>query len=207
MSEADNGRLAGRVALVTGGSRGMGAAIAQRLAAEGAAVALTYNSGAEPAAAVVAGIEAAGGRAHAIRADNGDPAAVEAAVAEAVERFGRLDILVANAGIFRVAPLETLTVEDFDETFAVNLRAVFVAARAAAPHMAEGGRIVSVGSNLAERVPWPRLSLYTSSKAGLIGLTRALARELGPRGITVNVVHPGSTDTDMNPADGPQADG
>ena len=125
---------------------------------------------------------------------------------ETVAAFGRLDILVNNAGIFRVGPIEELTLEDFDETIAVNLRAAFVASKAAAARMGEGGRIISIGSNLAERVPDAGLSAYAASKAALVGLTKGLARDLGPRGITVNVVHPGSTDTDMNPAAGPHAE-
>jgi NAD(P)-dependent dehydrogenase (short-subunit alcohol dehydrogenase family) len=200
-------RLKGKVALVTGGSRGIGAAIARRLAQDGADISLTYARSAEKAQAVVADIERTGRRGLAIAAENGDAAAIEAAVNATVEALGRLDILVNNAGIFLAAPLETLTVADFDETVAVNVRAAFVASRAASAHMAEGGRIISIGSNLAERVPGQGISLYAASKAALVGLTKGMARDLGPRGITVNIVHPGSTDTDMNPADGPHADG
>jgi 3-oxoacyl-[acyl-carrier protein] reductase len=199
-------RLEGKVALVTGGSRGIGAAIAKKLAEDGADVALTYARSAEPARAVVASIESKGRRAIAILANNTDPDAVESAVKETIAAFGRLDILVNNAGIFRMAPLEAVTLADFDEMIAVNLRAVFVASKAAAEHMGEGGRIISIGSNLAERVPEPGISLYALSKAALVGLTKGIARDLGPRGITVNVVHPGSTDTDMNPAPGSHAD-
>jgi 3-oxoacyl-[acyl-carrier protein] reductase len=198
--------LHGKVALVTGGSRGIGAAIARKLAQDGADVALTYAHAADRAQAVVAEIEAAGRRGLAIAADNRDAAAIEAAVAKTVAAFGRLDILVNNAGIFRVGPIEELTLEDFDATIAVNLRAAFVAAKAAAARMREGGRIIAIGSNLAERVPAPGISIYAASKAALIGLSKGLARDLGPRGITVNVVHPGSTDTDMNPAAGPHAE-
>lgn len=195
-------KLDGKVALVTGGSRGIGAAIARRLAAEGAAVALTYVNGAEKAAQVVAEIEKAGGRAIAIRADNRQAEAIEQAVGKTVETFGKLDILVNSAGIWHAAPLADTSVADFDEVMSVNLRAPFVAVRAAAGHLGEGGRIISIGSNLAELVPWPGISLYSASKAALIGLTKGLARDLGPRGITVNVVHPGSTNTDMNPVNG-----
>jgi 3-oxoacyl-[acyl-carrier protein] reductase len=205
--EAVMSRLEGKVALVTGGSRGIGAAIVKKLAADGAAVALTYARSADHANAVAAGIEASGGRSLAIAADNADPVAVDAAVAKTVAVFDRLDILVNNAGIFVAAPLEELTLDDFNETVAINLRAAFIASRAAAAHMTDGGRIISIGSNLAQRVPTPGLSLYALSKAGLVGLTKGMARDLGPRGITVNVVHPGSTDTDMNPASGPHADG
>lgn len=199
-------RLKGKAALVTGGSRGIGSAIAKRLAADGADVAVTYARSAEKAADVVADIRAEGRHGLAIAADNTDAAAVEAAVAETVAAFGRLDILVNNAGIYHTAPLDALTLEDFDATVAVNLRAVFAASKAAAARMGEGGRIISTGSNLAERVPGPEISLYALSKSALIGLTKGLARDLGPRGITVNVVQPGSTNTDMNPASGPGAD-
>jgi len=198
--------LAGKVALVTGGSRGMGAAIATRLAREGADVALTYVSTDERAREVVAGIERIGGRALAIAADSADPAAVRAAVEQTLAALGRLDILVNNAGIYIEKRFEELTPDDFDRMVAVNTRAAFVAAHTAAPHLGEGGRIISIGSNLAERVPGPGLSLYSLSKAALVGLTKGMARDLGPHGITVNIVHPGSTDTDMNPADGETAE-
>ena len=198
--------LQSKVALVTGGSRGIGAAIARKLAQDGAGVALTYASAADKAQAVVAEIEAAGRRGLAIAADNRDAAAIEAAVEQAAAAFGRLDILVSNAGIFRIESIEDLTLEDFDATIAVNLRAAFVASKAAAARMGEGGRIIAIGSNLAERVPGPGISIYAASKAALVGLTKGLARDLGPRGITANVVHPGSTDTDMNPAAGPHAE-
>ncbi|TIM19518.1 MAG: SDR family oxidoreductase [Mesorhizobium sp.] len=183
-------QLGGKAALVTGGSRGIGAAIARRLAADGASVALTYVHGEEQARSVVAEIEAKGGRAIAIKADNRDAVAIDKAVDDAVTAFGRLDILVNSAGIWRAAPIDTLSLADFDETMEVNLRAPFIASKAAAVHMGEGDSIISIGSNLA----------------ALVGLTKALARDLGPRGITANVVHPGSTDTDMNPADGPHAE-
>ncbi|MDQ8730212.1 3-oxoacyl-ACP reductase family protein [Bradyrhizobium sp. LHD-71] len=198
--------LKDKVALVTGGSRGLGAAIARRLAQEGANVALTYVSTPDKARSTVAEIERAGRRGLAIAADNTDPAAVRAAVERTVAQFGRLDILVNNAGIFVAKPLDALTLDDFEQTVAINTRAVFVASQAAAVHMREGARIISIGSNLAERVPGPGLSLYSLSKAALIGLTKGMARDLGPRGITANIVHPGSTDTDMNPANGEHAD-
>jgi len=198
--------LKGKVALVTGGSRGMGAEIARRLAHDGADVALTYVNGADKARAVVADIERTGRRGLAIAADNADPAAVTTAVAKTVGALRRLDILVNNAGIFVAKPLDELTLDDFDTMVAVNVRAAFVATKAAAVHMGDGGRVISIGSNLAERAPSPGLSLYSLSKAALVGFTKGAARDLGPRGITVNVVHPGSTDTDMNPADGAHAD-
>ncbi|NGN39858.1 3-oxoacyl-ACP reductase FabG [Mesorhizobium sp. CGMCC 1.15528] len=198
--------LHGKVALVTGGSRGIGAAIARQLARAGADVALTYVRSAEKAEAVVKEIEALGRRALAIQADNTDAEAVEASVATTVAQFGRLDILVNSAGIWHAGPLDTVTLAQMDETMAVNFRAPFIASKAAAAVMPEGGRIISIGSNLAERVPDAGIGLYSASKAALVGLTKGLARDLGPRGITVNVVHPGSTNTDMNPADSDHAD-
>ncbi|MBU9606509.1 SDR family NAD(P)-dependent oxidoreductase [Burkholderia multivorans] len=199
-------RLQGKRALVTGGSRGIGAAIAKRLAADGADVAITYEKSAERAQAVVAEIETLGRRAVAIQADSADPAAVRAAVDRAADTLGGLDILVNNAGIFRAGSLDALTLDDIDATLNVNVRAVIVASQAAARYLGEGGSIVSTGSCLATRVPDAGMSLYAASKAALIGWTQGLARDLGPRGITVNIVHPGSTDTDMNPADGEHAD-
>ncbi|MBU9291660.1 oxidoreductase [Burkholderia multivorans] len=199
-------RLQGKRALVTGGSRGIGAAIAKRLAADGADVSITYEKSAKRAQAVVAEIETLGRRAVAIQADSADPAAVRAAVDRAADTLGGLDILVNNAGIFRAGSLDALTLDDIDATLNVNVRAVIVASQAAARHIGEGGSIVSTGSCLATRVPDAGMSLYAASKAALIGWTQGLARDLGPRGITVNIVHPGSTDTDMNPADGEHAD-
>ena len=198
--------LTGKVAFVTGGSRGIGAAIAKRLAADGAAVALTYVNGAEAARQVVNAIEEKGGRALAIKSDGSKPEDGETAVSATAEAFGRIDILVNNAGIFHAAPIETLSAEDFDATFSINVRAAFIASKAALSFMPDGGRIISIGSNLAVRAPSPGLSLYMASKAAITGLSQALARELGPRGITVNTVHPGSTNTDMNPSDGPHAE-
>ena len=199
-------RFAGKRALITGGSRGIGAAIARRLAAEGADVALTYERSAEKAATVVKEIEALGRKGFAIAADSGDPAAVTRAVDDAAKALGGLDILVNNAGIFRGGPVADWSLADIDATLAVNVRAVVLASQAAAAHLGEGGRIISTGSCLADRVVEPGVTLYAMSKAALIGFTKGLARDLGPRGITVNVVHPGSTDTDMNPANGAGAD-
>lgn len=199
-------QLEEKVALVTGGSRGMGAAIATRLAKDGARVVITYARSADKAQAVVDNIEQAGGRAHAVHADSRDPEAVRGAVDEAVSAYDRLDILVNNAGIFDARPFDEFTMEDFDRTVDIHVRAVFVAAQRAAAHMADGSRIITIGSNLAQRVPWPGISLYALSKAAVVGLTKGLARDLGPRGIRVSIVHPGSTDTDMNPADGELAD-
>jgi 3-oxoacyl-[acyl-carrier protein] reductase len=198
--------LDGKVALVTGGSRGIGAGIARQLAADGADVAITYLQAKEQANIVVAAIEAAGRRGLAIEADSADANAVVSAVEQTVDELGRLDILVNNAGIAPAGPLEAITLEDVDRTLAVNARAAFVASQTAARHMRPGARIISIGSNFGERVPEPELTLYAMSKAALSGLTRGLARDLGPRGITANLVQPGSTDTDMNPADGPTAE-
>ncbi len=170
-------QLNGQTALVTGGSRGIGAAIARRLAADGAAVAITYTQAEQQAQEVVRDIEAAGGRGLAIRADNRAPAAIEAAVSATAEAFGSISILVNNAGIFDARPITELTLADFDRTVDINVRAVFAFTRAALAHMPDGGRIITIGSNLAQRVPWPGLSLYSLSKAALIGFTKGLARD------------------------------
>ncbi|MFD1932448.1 SDR family NAD(P)-dependent oxidoreductase [Nonomuraea mangrovi] len=195
-----------KVALVTGGSRGIGAAIAARLAADGADVVITYARSADRAAAVVKEIEAAGVRGLAVEAQAADAAQLVAAVERTVAAFGRIDILVSNAGIAPYGPLEEVRLDEVDTTLAVHARAAFVLAQAAARHMRSGGRIIGIGSSLAERVPYPGWTLYAMSKSALIGLTKGLARDLGPRGITVNLVHPGSTDTEMNPADSPEAE-
>ncbi len=198
-------QLSGKVALVTGGSRGIGAATARRLARDGAAVALTYVTAADKAQAVAKQIDADGGRVLVIQADNADPGAVTAAVSQTVTHFGQIDILVNNAGIVIGGPLDDMTVEQADRLWAIDVRAVFTASQAAARHMSEGGRIITIGSALAERVPVPGLTLYAMAKSALTGLTKGLARDLGPRGITAVVVHGGLIDTDMNPADGPAA--
>ncbi|MER5464744.1 MULTISPECIES: SDR family NAD(P)-dependent oxidoreductase [unclassified Streptomyces] len=195
-----------RTALVTGGSRGMGAAIALRLAREGVDVAITYVRGEDAAQAVVRKIEATGQRGLALRADAADAEAPGAAVARAADRLGRLDILVNNAGVGVLGPIGQLSAGDVDQVLDVNVRAVFLAAQAAAARMERGGRIVSIGSCMAQHVPGPGGTLYAMSKSALTGLTKALARELGGRGITANLVHPGPIDTDMNPADGPYAE-
>jgi NAD(P)-dependent dehydrogenase (short-subunit alcohol dehydrogenase family) len=200
-------QLAGKSALVTGGSRGIGAAIAKRLAREGANVAITYARSGDRARAVVEDMTALGVRALAVEAEATDVAALRAAVDRAATAFGGVDILVNNAGIAPYGPFEDVTVEDVDRILAIHARAAFVLVQAVVPHMAAGGRIVGIGSGLAERVPDPGWALYAMSKSALIGLTKGLARDLGARGITVNLVHPGSTDTEMNPADGPDADG
>ncbi|MGW4943395.1 SDR family NAD(P)-dependent oxidoreductase [Actinoplanes sp. NPDC004185] len=198
--------LDGKVALVTGGGRGIGAATAVRLARDGADVALTYLRDKQRAEEVAHEITMLGRRAIAVPADSADPAAVVAAVDRAAAELGRLDILVNNAGAFLLGPVEQLGPAEFDQSIAVNVRAPFVAAQAALRHLTGGGRIISIGSNVAERAVFPGFTLYALSKTALTGLTRALARELGPRAITVNLVNPGPTDTDLNPADGPNAD-
>ncbi|MFD4259233.1 SDR family oxidoreductase [Streptomyces sp. NPDC058534] len=200
--------LLGRTALVTGGSRGIGAATALRLAREGADVALTYVNGKDAAADVVRAVEALGRRAVALRADSADPDEAAGAVERAALALGGgPDVLVNNVGLGLLGPLENMTVADVDRLLAVNVRGVFLTSQAAASRMTEGGRIITIGSCMTQRVPGPGGTLYAMSKSALIGLTKALARELGPRGITANIVHPGPVDTDMNPADGPFAQG
>jgi len=198
--------LTGKVALVTGGSRGMGRAIALELAARGARVAITYLRASDEADAVVDRIGRSGGTALAFQADSGDRDEIVDAVERTVAAFGRLDILVNNAGIFPYGPVETVTPEEIDRTLGIHVRGVFLASQAALRHMTDGGRIVSIGSSLAHRVPAGGMTLYATSKSALIGFTKGLARDVGSRGITVNVVDPGSTDTDMNPANGEGAD-
>ncbi|MEV6859543.1 SDR family oxidoreductase [Streptosporangium subroseum] len=195
-----------RVALVTGGSRGIGAAIALRLAAEGTDVVITYTRSAERAAAVVKEIEAVGARGLAVAMEATDADMLVSAVERTVAEFGRIDILVSNAGVAPFGPLHEVTLAEVDSTLAIHSRASFVLAQAAARHMGRGGRIICIGSSLAERVPYPGWTLYAMSKSALTGLTKGLARDLGPRGITANLVHPGSTDTEMNPADSPDAE-
>jgi 3-oxoacyl-[acyl-carrier protein] reductase len=202
-----SGTLTGKRALVTGASRGIGAAVAKALAAEGADVAITYEKSAEAATGVVNAIEALGHRAVAIQADSADAAAVRASVEKTVAALGGLDILVNNAGILRLAAVEDMSLEDIDALLHVNVRAPIVASKAAIPHLGQGGRIISIGSFFADRVPGGAgLSVYALSKSALTAFTQGLARELGPRDITVNVVQPGSIDTDMNPAQGPFGD-
>lgn len=201
-----NPSLQGKRALVTGGSRGIGAAIVRRLAQEGADVALTYVSNAAQAAETVRAAEALGVRAVAIQADSADADAVSAAVTQTVTDLGGIDILVNNAGIAVIAPLDDFSMADFDRTYAVNVRAVFAATHAASRHLPSGGRVINIGSCNAERMPFGGGAAYAMSKAALVGLVKGLARDLGPRGITVNNVQPGPIDTDMNPADGPFAE-
>ena len=195
-------KLEGKIALVTGGSRGIGAAIAKRLAADGANVAITYTKGADAAASVVKEIESAGRKAIAIQADATDAGAVEAAVEKAVTTFGRLDVLVNNAGTAIPKTFEETTLEEMDRMLDVNVRGVFIATQAALKHMKSGGRIIMIGSAVGERVLTPGLVPYSATKGAVKIFTQALSREVGSRGITVNNVQPGPIDTDLNPAAG-----
>ncbi|MFG2146837.1 SDR family NAD(P)-dependent oxidoreductase [Streptomyces sp. NPDC048696] len=198
--------LTGKVALITGGSRGIGAATAKRLAAAGAAVALTYVQAEDQARAVAKDIEADGGRALVIQADLTQPTAAAEAVEQTVRELGRIDILVNNAGFLTYGPLDEVSVDELDRVLAVDVRSVFLAAQAAARHMGDGGRIISIGSCFNGRVPGPNFVLQAMAKTALVGLTKGLARELGPREITATIVDPGPIDTDMNPAAGETAD-
>ncbi|MGW1744298.1 SDR family oxidoreductase [Streptomyces sp. NPDC002092] len=201
------GTLDGKVALVTGGSRGIGAATALRLARDGADVAVTYVTGKDAAADVVRRIEALGRRAVALRADSADAEEAVGAVERTAEALDALDVLVNNAGVGVLGPLDGLALADVDRVLAVNVRGVFLTSQAAAARMPSGGRIITIGTCMTQRVPGAGGTLYATSKAALVGLTKALARELGGRGIAANIVHPGPIDTDMNPADGPYAAG
>ncbi len=196
----------GKRALVTGASRGIGAAIAKALAAEGADVAITYEKSAASAAEVVNAIKAKGRRAVAIQADSADAAAVQALVEKTVAELGGLDILVNNAGILRLAELKDISLADIDALLNVNVRSPVIASKAALRHLGKGGRIITIGSYFADRVPSPALGVYAATKSALVAFTKALARELGPKEITANLVQPGSIDTDMNPAHGPSAE-
>lgn len=198
--------LTGKTAFVTGGSRGMGADIAKKLAALGANVALTYSSSPDKAEAVVQAIKAADGKAIAIKADSAKPADVEEAIQKTVSTFGGLDILVNNAGIYINADISDYAIEDFDRMVAVNVKGIFVAVQESLKHMKAGGRIINIGSVMSDYAIFPHASVYTMTKGAVAGLTRGLARDLGPKGITVNNVQPGPIDTDMNPADGPAGD-
>lgn len=184
-------------ALVFGGSRGIGAAAASRLAADGFAVALTYVSRPDKAAEVVSAIEAAGGTALSIRADSADPTAIRAATAQTAEALGQIDVVVVNAGIIRIATVDAFTLEDLDLMLAVNVRGVFLAIQAAASHMRDGGRIITIGSNTAVRTGTPGASVYAMTKAAVASMAKGVALDLAPRGITVNNIQPGPTETDM----------
>jgi 3-oxoacyl-[acyl-carrier protein] reductase len=194
--------LTNKTALVTGASRGIGAAIAKRLAADGASVAITYSKGADTAARVVKDIEGAGGKAIAIQADATDAKAVTAAVEKIVKTFGRLDILVNNAGTAIPKPFEEATLEELDRVIGINLRGVFIATQAALKHLPDGGRVISIGSCVGERMMTPGLAAYAATKGAVKMFTQGLSREVASRGITVNNVQPGPIDTDLNPAEG-----
>lgn len=194
--------LKGKVALVTGASRGIGAATALRLAADGADIAITYAKSPDAAHKVVAAIRATGRKAEAYQADAAHPEKLEGLVARVVAAFGRLDIVVNNAGIFEMGPVTEADLAHFDRTLNVNLRAVYQITREAAAVLPSGGRIINVGSVLGQRVPFPGLAAYATSKFGIAGLTAATARELGAKGILVNCVQPGPIATDMNPDEG-----
>ncbi|MFC3061385.1 SDR family NAD(P)-dependent oxidoreductase [Paenirhodobacter populi] len=197
--------LKGKRALVTGGSRGIGAAIAQALADNGADVAITYQNSPERADGVVSSIEKLGRRGLAVQADSADPDAIKRAVNETVETLGGLDILVNNAGVGLAGAIADLDLGQFQTLMDINVRGPVVFSQAAIPHLPRGGRIISIGSGLGDRVPFPGVTAYAMSKSALLSFTRGLARELGPQGITVNLVAPGSTDTESNPADGENA--
>jgi 3-oxoacyl-[acyl-carrier protein] reductase len=195
-------KLGEKVALVTGGSRGIGAAIAKRLAADGANVAITYTKGADAAASVVKEIERSGRKAIAIQADAADADAVNAAVEKTVTVLGRLDILVNSAGTAIPKRFEETTLEEIDRVIDINVRGTFVATQAALKHMKNGGRIIMIGSSVGEHVVVPGLVPYSATKGAVKMFTQGLSREVGPRGITVNNVQPGPIDTDLNPATG-----
>jgi 3-oxoacyl-[acyl-carrier protein] reductase len=205
--QAMSKKLTGKVALVTGGSRGIGAAIAKRLAADGASVAITYSRGADAASSVVKEIERGDGKAFAIQADAADADAVRNAVDKTVTTLGRLDVLVNNAGTIVPMKVEETTLADFDRVFAVNVRGVFVATQAALKHLKTGGRIIMIGSCVGERIMIPGMAPYAATKGAVKMFTQGLARELGAQGITVNNVQPGPIDTDLNPASGEWAEG
>jgi 3-oxoacyl-[acyl-carrier protein] reductase len=200
MSNNNGQKLAGKVAVVTGGSRGIGAAIAKRLAADGASVAITYTKGADAAASVVKEIEHAGGKAIAIQADATDADAGKAAVEKTVATFGRLDILVNNAGTAIPKTFEETTLEEMDRVLDINVRGVFIATQAALKHMKSGSRVIMIGSSVGERVLVPGLVAYSATKGAVKLFTQALSREVANRNITVNNVQPGPIDTELNPA-------
>jgi 3-oxoacyl-[acyl-carrier protein] reductase len=195
-------KLEGKVVLVTGGSRGIGAAIAKRLATDGANVAITYTKGADAAASVVKEIEHAGRKAIAIQADAADAEAVKTAVEKTVATFGRLDVLVNNAGTAIPKTFEETTLEEMDRVIDINVRGTFVATQAALKHMKDGGRIIMIGSSVGERMMTPGLVPYSATKGAVKMFTQGLSREVGKRGITVNNIQPGPIDTDLNPAAG-----
>lgn len=195
-------KLQGKAALVTGGSRGIGAAIAKRLAADGAQVAITYTQGSDAAARLVNEIKVAGGTAIAIQADAADAGAVTKAVEQVVATFGSLDVLVNNAGTAIPKPFIDTTIDEMDRVININIRGVFIATQAALKHLPDGGRIITIGSCVGERMGTPGLVTYAATKGAVKMFTQGLSREVGARGITVNNVQPGPIDTDLNPAAG-----
>jgi len=197
-------KLAGKVALVTGGSRGIGAAIAKRLAEDGADVVISYSVSREKAEKIVGELKKAGVRAEAIKADQADADQAAALVKTVSERFGRLDILVNNAGVFLMGKVDEASnsLADFNRLFAINVVGVAAAVRAAAGIMVQGGRIVTIGSIVGDRTSFPGLADYSATKSAVVAYSRGWARDLGPKGITVNVVQPGPINTEMNPETG-----
>jgi 3-oxoacyl-[acyl-carrier protein] reductase len=187
----------GKVAVVLGGSRGIGAAIVERLALDGAKVVFTYAASADRAEALAARLRGQSCEVVAVQADSADASQVETAIDQAIERFGRLDVLVVSAGILRNAAIDQFSLEDFDQMVAVNIRGVFAALRHAAPRLSDGGRVITIGSNIAVRVGFPGASVYAMTKAAVAALVKGAAIDLGPRGITVNNIQPGPTETDM----------
>ncbi|GAA1018891.1 3-ketoacyl-ACP reductase [Acrocarpospora pleiomorpha] len=206
MTAISSGPLAGRRALVTGGSRGIGAAIVRRLTADGAHVAFTFKSSTAAAEDLCAEVRESGGVIAAIAADSADPTEVGIAVDSAVAALGGLDILVNNVGAGHIAPIDSYSQEKFDEMVAINLSGTFAFIHHALPHLAEGARIINIGSINAERVQSPGLAVYAMTKGAIASLTRGMARDLGPRGITVNNVQPGPVATSANPDEGDHAD-
>jgi 3-oxoacyl-[acyl-carrier protein] reductase len=198
--------LTDKVVLVTGGSRGIGAAIVERMAREHADVAFTYRKAKDRADAMAAKVKEAGRRSLAIRADSANPGELTAAVQRTASELGRIDVLVSSAGMLLFKPIDQFTLEDFDSIIATDLRAAFVASKAALEHLPRGGRIIIVGSNIAHYAALPTTSFYSMVKSGLVGLAKGMARDLGPRGITVNVVQPGPIDTEANPSNGQYGD-
>lgn len=198
--------LQNKIALVTGGSRGMGSDIAKKLASLGATVAITYSNSAAKAEEIVADIQKVGGKAIAIQADSGRVDDIKSAVEKVAQEFGGIDILVNNAGIMLGGDVRDYNLDDFDRMVAVNVKGVFVTIQESLRHMKAGGRIVNIGSVMSDYAIFPTASIYTMTKAAVAGLTRGLARDLGPKAITINNIQPGPIDTDMNPANGPSAD-
>lgn len=202
------GHLKNKVALVTGGSRGIGAGIARRLASEGASVVITYKNNESAAVAVVNELEQWGNQCQALMVDAANAAAIKPAIEQIIATYGRLDILINNAGYMDASgtALADIPLETIEQTLKVNIQAAFLLCQYASRFLKQDGRIINIGSCLTERVPGSGLTLYSMSKSAITGLTKGLARDLGARGITVNQISPGPIDTDMNPSNGPSAD-